>query len=318
MQDTFKNLIDSAQDILILLPTKTYVDSVASGLSLYLSLSGANKNVTISSPTDMVAEYSRLVGVDKVTKEFGNKNLVIKFVNYEAEDIDKVKADVENEKFTLTVVPKQNKKSPTKEQLEVSYSGGGADLVILVGGGNDTHFPALELEEIRKSKIIHIGTKLLEIQKNDIEALSFATTSSSVSEIVANLIKESMLPIDADIATNLLAGIEDKSNNFQSNETTAETFEVFAELLKLGGKRMQKLSLPRNYPQGSIPTKPYNVQQQVINTQKQEVKKQDTNVLQKTEEVVATLTPEEAEKELEFDIPPSWSEPKIFTGTSIS
>ena len=30
------------------------------------------------------------------------------------------------------------------------------------------------------------------------------------------------------------------------------------------------------------------------------------------------MTPEEAEEELNQEIPPSWSEPKIFTGTSLS
>lgn len=323
MQDTFKTLIDSAQEILILLPTRTYIDQVASGLSLYLSLTASGKSVTISCPTDMTAEFSRLVGVDKVTKELGNKNLVIKFVNYNADDIDKVKADVEDGKFMLTTIPKTGKKSPSREQLGINYAGASPELVILIGGGNDTHFPALEIEEIKKTKIIHIGTKLLEIQKNDIEALSFATTSSSVSEIVANLIKESMLPIDPDMATNLLAGIEDKSNGFQSQETTAQTFEMFAELLKLGGKRIPKLSLPKNYPQGSIPTKPFSMPQTAKtftqqNDQENMYQQHQNNVLQKTEEKVSTMTAEEAEKELEFDIPASWSEPKIFTGTSIS
>ena len=30
------------------------------------------------------------------------------------------------------------------------------------------------------------------------------------------------------------------------------------------------------------------------------------------------MTPEEAEQELDQEIPPSWSEPKIFTGTSVN
>ena len=69
---------------------------------------------------------------------------------------------------------------------------------------------------------------------------------------------------------------------------------------------MPKVVPARSYPQGSIPTRPFN---QVVN-----------NAEPVFAEAVADkiMTPEEAEKELEQDIPASWSEPKIFTGTSIS
>lgn len=308
MDNSFKTLIDSSQEVLILLPSKPFMDQVAGGLSLYLSLSAQNKNVSISCPAQMIAEYSRLVGVDKVTSELGSKNLVIKFKNYLADDIDKVRADVENGEFTLTALPKPGKKSPTKEQLEISFSGTAGDLVVLVGGANDSHFPALAKEEFKSAKIIHLGTRLLEVLNSDLEILSFARPASSTSELIANLIKESAFLVDEDIATNLLTGIEAQSKNFQSNEVTADTFEIFAELLKLGGRRMPQVLAPRNYPQGSIPTKPFNTPVQPV-------------AQPKTEDVHVTdrqMTPEEAELELEQEIPASWSEPKIFTGTSLS
>ena len=72
MDNSCKTLIDSAQQVLLLLPSKPFMDQVAGGLSLYLSLSALNKNVAISCPAQMVAEYSRLVGVDKVTSELGS------------------------------------------------------------------------------------------------------------------------------------------------------------------------------------------------------------------------------------------------------
>jgi hypothetical protein len=309
MDNSFKTLIDSAQEVLILLPNKPFMDQVAGGLSLYLSLSALNKNVAISCPAQMVAEYSRLVGVDKVTSELGSKNLVIKFKNYLADDIDKVRADVENGEFTLTALPKAGKKSPTKEQLEISFSGTAGDLVVLIGGANDSHFPALAKEEFKNAKVIHVGTRLLEVLNSDLEILSFARPASSTSELVANLINESSYPIDEDIATNLLAGIEEQSKNFQSSEVTADTFLVFAELLKLGGRRMQKLVPATRFPQGSIPTRPFNQVQPMT---------QPTAVVEQPQITDRQMTPEEAEKELEQEIPASWSEPKIFTGTSLS
>ncbi|MFZ3301697.1 MAG: hypothetical protein WA152_03230 [Microgenomates group bacterium] len=310
MDNSFKTLIDSAQEVLILLPSKPFMDQVAGGLSLYLTLSAQNKNVSISCPAQMIAEYSRLIGVDKVTSELGSKNLVIKFKNYSADDIDKVRADIENGEFTLTALPKTGKKSPTREQLEISFTGTAGDLVVLIGGANDTHFPALSNEELKTAKVIHLGTRLLEVLNSDLEILSFARPASSTSELIASLVKESSFPVDEDIATNLLAGIENQSKGFQSSEVTADTFEVFAELLKLGGRRMPQTLAPRNYPQGSIPTKPFNAPVQSAT--------QNNAVVEQPQITDRQMTPEEAEMELEQEIPASWSEPKIFTGTSVS
>jgi hypothetical protein len=316
--NSFKTLIDSAQEVLILLPSKPYMDQIAAGLSLYLSLSGSGKSVSISCPAPMTAEYSRLIGVDRITTDLGSKNLIISLKNYDANNVDKVSYDIENGQFKLTIAPKIGQKSPTQEQIDIKYGGASGDLVILVGGANDSHFPALSKEEFKSVKTIHVGTRLLEILNNDIEVLSFARPASSTSELVANLIKESEFAVSEDIATNLLAGIEEQSKGFQTNEVTAETFEIFAELLKIGGKRMPKIIPARSYPQGAIPTKPFtsqsntNVSPSVVQPTNNVVS-QDTNTSRDRQ-----MTPEEAEEELNQEIPASWSEPKIFTGTSLS
>ena len=307
MDNSFKALIDSAQEILILLPSKPLMDQVASGLSLYLSLLGSGKNVSISCSDPMTAEHSRLIGIDKVTSNLGNKNLTIKFVNYQAEDVDKVRADVENGLFTLSVSPKVGKKAPTKNQIEINYSGNSGDLVILVGGEDDKRFAVLSTPSFSGVKLIHIGTKLLEVTNDNLQILSFATPASSISELVAGLLKEGGFVIDPDIATNLLAGIEEQSKNFQSQEVTIDTFEIFTELLRLGGQRSKKL--PTNtFPQGAIPNKPFNEPQEINNVKP----------LLSQDESISSMTPEEAEVEIQQDIPPSWSEPKIYTGTSVS
>ncbi|MDP3014402.1 MAG: hypothetical protein Q8M92_09185 [Candidatus Subteraquimicrobiales bacterium] len=289
MENSFASLVNSANEILILLPSKPFMDQVAGGLSLYLSLAGSGKSVSISCPLPMVTEYSRLIGVDKVGSDLGNKNLVINLVNYDANGVDKVSYDIESGQFKLTITPKTGFKSPTKEQIDINYSGTSGDLVILIGGANDSHFPALLKEEFKSAKLVHLGTRLLEVLNNDLQVLSFAKPASSTSELVASLLKESGLLVNEDIATNLLAGIEEQSKNFQGDTVTADTFLIFSELLKLGGKRTQKIIPAMRYPQGAIPTRPFN-----------------------------QMTPEEAEQELNQDIPPSWSEPKIFTGTSLS
>lgn len=307
MENSFKNLLDSAQEVLILLPSKPYLDQVAASLSLYLSLRQSGKNATISSSATMTAEFSRLIAVDKITKELGNKNLVVKFVNYQANNVDKVSYDIEDEEFKLTIAPKSGVDAPTKEQVNISYSGIAADTVFLIGGANDSHFPELKKDELKNAKLIHIGTRLLDV-KSDLEILSFARPASSVCEITASLIREVGLSVDQDIATNLLAGIETESKGFQGADVTPETFMLFGELLRIGGQRMRK-EVANNYPQGAIPNKPYT-QKQVLNSSgngSSQPKQQ--NPLD--EEIPL---PEEEPK----DIPQSWTEPRIYTGTTVS
>ena len=294
MDESFSTLVDSASSILILLPSKPYFDQVAAGLSLYLSLRD-KKPTVISSPSPMIVSFNRLIGINKITSEVGNKNLTITFPNYDANNIEKVSYDVENGQFKLTVVPKAGLSSPLKEQIEITNTGISADLVVLVGGGNETHFPTLSSPDLAGVKIAHIGTRVLTSEAKGV--MSFAKPASSTSELVASLIKDLELPMDVDCATNLVMGIEEGSNHFESSEVTPDTFEVFAHLLRNGGQRLPKTKLePRNFPPGSIPAQPFSAPRVV---------KQDT-VLEQVEQ----------KEEVVENPPQDWLQPKVYKGAT--
>src|SRR3989344_5373161 len=103
MEKSFKSVIDAASSVLILLPKNPTFDQVAAALSLYLAIEG-KKDVTISCPTQMRVEYNRLVGINKISDEVGSKNLVLKFSDYPAENIERVSYDIENQQFRLSVI----------------------------------------------------------------------------------------------------------------------------------------------------------------------------------------------------------------------
>jgi hypothetical protein len=297
MDNSFLSLIEPASSILILLPSKPYLDQVAAGLSLYLALQGKKEtNISCSSP--MLVEFNRLVGVNKVSSELGNKNLTIKFNDYPAESVERVSADIENGKFYLTIIPKPGMSSPKREQVEMSFSGVAADLVVLIGGANETHFPSLSSSDLAGVEIAHIGIRALSAS-SDRKISSFARPASSVSEIITTLINQTGLPLDNDIATNLLAGIEEGSREFKGTDVTAETFETVAQLLKAGGKRPLKETSPRGpLLAGNAPKNNLNLLAQKPGLPVQEEKKPASQ---------------------EEDKPPKdWLEPKIYKGTSVS
>ena len=135
------------------------------------------------------------------------------------------------------------------------------------------------------TKLVHVGTRSLAISA-DKNILSFARPASSVSEVVASLIEEMGVSGDADIATNLLMGIEEGSRQFKGPDVTAETFELIATLLKKGGQRL-----------------PERVE-----------KREFSPILQ----APPVSTPQSVEEESPKEPPKDWLEPKIYKGTSIS
>lgn len=319
MENSFKNIIEPASSILILLPANPLMDEVSSALSLFLGLKD-KKLVTVSCPTPMKVEYSRLVGVDKVSTQLGNKNLNISFSNYPPDNIERVSYDVEEGKFKLSVIPKTGFNAPEKEKINIDYAGVEADIVLLVGGDKESDFPVLKDPQLQNLKVVHLGAKLLE-GKTETQMISLATASSSIAEIVANRLKEMGVRLDADLATNLLTGIEYGSRYFQVEHVNAETFKLFAELLNLGGQRLKKPQ-KQNYPQGAVPQQPYNqpvAQQptaQVVKTADQKQKVDDNQQI--VEAVVPATAQAVTENKDAGEVPESWIEPKVYTGTSVN
>jgi len=114
--------------------------------------------------------------------------------------------------------------------------------------------------------------------------------------VVADLLKESGLRIDGDTATNLLMGVEEGSNQFDSQGVSSETFSLMADLMTAGGKRQSKVMENKNYPPGVIPVAAKAGQ---------------------GEEVRQRVDDKADRPQQEKDTPKEWFEPKIFKGTSI-
>jgi phosphoesterase RecJ-like protein len=75
-------------------------------------------------------------------------------------------------------------------------------------------------------------------------------SAPATGEIIFNLIKSQGFPLDHDIAENLYAAISTDTGSFQYSKTSARTFEIAAELVRVGGLDVGKISqqLYENYP----------------------------------------------------------------------
>jgi phosphoesterase RecJ-like protein len=75
-------------------------------------------------------------------------------------------------------------------------------------------------------------------------------SAPATGEIIFNLIKSQGLPFDHDIAENLYAAISTDTGSFQYPKTSARTFEIAAELVRVGDLDVGEISqqLYENYP----------------------------------------------------------------------
>jgi len=241
-----KQTLDTAQTILILLPQEPSLDMVAAGLSLYLSLIKQSKTVSIGCATAMTVGFNRLYGIDKVKTQVGNQNLIISF-DYLNSNLEKISHDTGPDgKFFLTIEPKAGVQPVDTRAVSYSYTGSSADLIFVIG--------ARQLEDL--GVLFHQEKTLLQNPQNTIINLShldrnsqfgrvnlYDPQASGCSEITYQLLMDLGLTLEPDIATNLLAGIEEATNNL-SQANSADTFEIIAQLLRAGAKKGHLVSSP--------------------------------------------------------------------------
>lgn len=240
----FQQILTSAKSALIVLPDNPSTDEVASGLALMLSLKASNFPVAVSCPSPMTVEFSRLVGVNQVRADAGDKNMVISFAEYPAENIERVSYNIENNVFALTIIPKPGFDTPTQNQITASYAGVASDLVIIIGANYPNDLGAFSqtlikdiLEGQARQNLTLVGNKPLVGWPKSVELIDVKSTSTS--EVVYQIIDQLKLPQNQDISTNLFLGLEAGSKNFTVAGVGANTFALAAKLLENGAKRGQ-------------------------------------------------------------------------------
>ena len=226
----FTSQLEKAKNLLVLLPTNPNFDAVASGLAFYLLFKKHGKSIQIGCPTPMKVDFNRLVGIDKIRTQVGSRNLIIS-LDYPKEAIEKVSYNDDNNKFNLVIEPKEEFPPFAKEKINFSYSGVVADLILVIGAGQLEdlgHLFKKEKKAFEKATVVNIANTQQKAPFGKINLVF--PQASSCAEIVCQIIKENSFQVDQDIATNLMAGLEQGTNNF-TVKVSAETFEIAAWLL---------------------------------------------------------------------------------------
>ncbi len=233
-----KTKLGETKSTLLVVPENPSQDVVAASLAFYLSLSQSGKTCSIVASSAPVVRDSHLVGLDKITTDVGGENLVIT-LNVPENAIDKVTSNTEGGHLNLIVNPAKGAPVITDKDIKFSYSGAAADLVIVIGAADLKDVGSLaekENELFALERLVNISN-----QVGSFGSINITDPSSSNSELVTALLKELSLPMDVDIANNLMRGIEEATDGLSSPNMTADTFEALAVLYRTGARRTAPL-----------------------------------------------------------------------------
>ena len=313
-----KNLLPNAKNILIALPTGANIDKLASSLSLFLTLEALGKQVSVVSDDAITVSQSHLFGVDHIQnqiRETQGGNLTLTLEGVASSDntvpaLEKLDWFAQNGNLNLVFhVTSGQTFQPAK--IVPKYQGGGFDLIFLVGSSNLNSLGNIYSQNQQAFGGTHIVNIDIDPSNTGFGQTNVLdSTSSSLSEIMVNLISDLGLALDQDAASNLLAGIFDATENLTNTKASPETYMAVATCLRVGGRKpsvamgTQQPQVPQPDLSALIPASPaFGVASRAGFTT---VSNQPSEEERPFEEGVISETPE-----------PDWLTPKIFKGSSL-
>ena len=318
MLEKIKELLAKNETIGIAVGKNPGIDAMGAALSLYLALTETGKKVTVASPTDPIVEISSLVGIDTVKKAFGGNDgdFIVSFpYSQESNEIEKISYLMEDDSLSIVVKPTEKGLSFTEKDVTYKRGGGAPGLIFVVGTPRLSDLGnVFDIEALKDSKIVNIDYKPENQGYGDIPLLG--KNASSVSELVASFISSLGFNMDVDVASNLMAGIIDATDNFQNSSASALAFETAALLLKKGVVRKVKETSKKQdvekdaffTPEAQIKTSSFSKTSTFANASA------DKSI--GTEEKPPSFTKALGEQVDENNPPDDWLAPKIYKGST--
>lgn len=306
--------ISAAKSVLIIISANPPVDVAAAALSLFLVLNKQGKKTAVFSPQPPTAALSRLVGVDQITTQPGNKNLIISF-DVPEETVEKVSYNYDNGKLNFIVEPVPGQPPPSQEKISFSYSGIDADLLLIVGPQPNQdllNLPSSDLAGLPNQ--FHLVPASVPVNPGNQPPTIYSLQSALVIDKLG-------YALDEDSATNLLFGLDSATGNLSQN-VNVDILETAARCLRAGAIRQSAdLALSRPQPASFAPPArpfppPRNPRPPFVKPAPRRfnpahqpfipVPAQPSTQPQKTDSSAPSVPPS-----------PDWFEPKIYKGSSL-
>jgi len=227
-----KNIIQEAKNICII-PNNNEPESISSALALFYTLRELSKNVNL-----IADELPQKLSFLTPSIDFINtpKNFVISIPRSSA-DVSQIyyEKNDDNLKIHLTIDKGQIK----KENLSFYFEDAKPDLIITLGIQD---FQKQLSDKLNPFGFL-LGSSILNIDNNYQANKKFGTINiiepESIAEITSNIIEIAEGKINDHAATSLLTGLIIYYENFKSHKTSADVFNMAADLIKKGAKNRE-------------------------------------------------------------------------------
>jgi len=238
-QDQLKNQIDAAENILILTAEKPTFDAIAASWALAHLLKSLGKNPTVLQKKNDVEPLSFLAPPERMESEIkGARDFVLSF-DTKRNKITDFRTENKIDSFDIYITPEKAAIDPRDFSFipaKFKY-----DLVIVLGCQN---LECLGTTNEKNSDLFfevpvaNIDNASANENFGQINLVDI--TSSSVSEILAGLFKNIWeKQAGKDIAQSLLTGLVAATHNFQSKNTTPQTFLAASWLIEKGANQQK-------------------------------------------------------------------------------
>jgi len=234
-----KNLLSTSKTALVVVPQLT-IDGIAAALALALSLKKTNIETKVFCPTKTDANYSKLSGLELLTDNYNQNDLVIT-LDYPLDQIEKVNYNQDNGKLNLVVQTKDGAQKVAENQIHITSQAVTADVNFILG--EETSLGAA-------ANLVNSGNWIYVSPTNNTKSWAkslIIDQDAPFCEIFTFLLPMLGLSLDTNSAKNLLIGLRVATQSFSVN-VSPETFEAGAICLKA--------TQPVEVPQTNIPTSP--------------------------------------------------------------
>lgn len=330
-----KNKLATASSILVAVPSQITVDKLASGLALFLSLEQLGKQVDIVSEATVLVAHSNLYGVGKVRNSLpqigggGDFTLTLEGVvspDGTVPSLEKLDWFPEGANLNLVfhVLPGQSFK-PTQVVPKYQNTASSSSLVFVVGAATLNDLGGVFINNPQAFS----GSFVVNLDNNGANSnfgqINIVDSSASLSEIVASVLNSLGLNVNSDIASNILTGIYNYTNNLTVN-VNPDTFIVVGQAMQVGGKVPTVNVNPMPNPSGvpALPPMPEQpVSQPQVNVQPQvapqPVVAPQPNILQSNPFMAAppNIAGQDSSQPDTSNPSPDWLTPKVYKGTSL-
>ena len=228
LQNSKKILVTTSPDLTIdkYIAIHTIATSLKSDLNKEVHI-GISKN-----PSDKFTNILPMKGI-KIINKLSPKKYLLEFRG-QKNKVKNIQWNQENDKLNFYLTMGQGEFNSSDHSIKIT--GSDYQMVIMVGVNNLSELGAIfqEGKEVMKSaEIISVGGKIKDEPLKIGEEID--EKHSSISEDTYFFMQKFNLKINANRATNLLAGIFSATDNFNKNLRDPKTFITCAELIRKGG-----------------------------------------------------------------------------------